>query len=172
MRVVKVVLVTLLILATIAFQGVEAKEKKVKVYLDAPTKVGHNEEFVGYLVEQMRIADFEDDSFELKWVKATEAEFIITMIADKNRLPVQTKNGECTQYVMSLTMDRLVDMTIPDGDGGIRIIRRFEPDRANSLLNQHMGCDPNDVARRAVIDLVKAMGLKPEWKIKFPGRMQ
>lgn len=160
MRVVKVACLTLLFLFVWIFWSATAKEKKVKVYLDAPVEVARNEEFALHLMEQMRIMDFEDDTFEFEWVvKATDAEFIISLIADKNKLPVVEqrvpgKYDMCYQWVMTFDLWK-------KGSG-----------KTKEITNLQVSCDPDEMARRAVIDMVRAMGLKPEWKIKLPGRMQ
>jgi hypothetical protein len=171
-KIVRVVGIVLAILFWIAYIVVASpKSRKVKVYLDAPTEVGRNEEFTGYLMEQMRLADWDNESFEFQWVKATEAEYIITMVADKNKLPVMMKTGEhvyetCFQFILSLTLDKMVDIVLYNREGREMSVRWLDPTKTHHLFNQQMDCDPNEMARRAVEALMASMGLKPVLAVK------
>jgi hypothetical protein len=116
------------------------------------------------LVEQMRLADYDDDSYEFKWVNAPEAEYIISILVDKNKLPVvtETKPGHyetCVQFVMSLVLHKRVDFKY-EGRYGPETMKIMNPLKMHEMMNQQVNCDPDDIAKRAVDALLTAMKLK------------
>lgn len=147
MRILKIVALVLFFYAWISFGVGAAGPKKVKVYLDAPNEVGINEEFSLYLLEAMRQADEADGSFEWEWVPATKAQYIITLVSDKNKLPVMWKSDEhtyntCFQYVATVSLwDKKAMKTV-------------------GRVNQQVDCDPSAMGERAVDALLHWMGRK------------
>ena len=160
-RVAKIAFLTGIILMTLFCQA-NAKGRKVKVYLDAPNNIGRNEEFSLVLMEQMRLADWDNDRYEFVWTsRAFEAEFIITIVVDQNPLHVLVKEGNthtmCKQFLTTTILYKMVD--VREGD---TTRRRTNPDKTNEMVNQQLDCDPNEIARRTVVALEVAMGLKTE----------
>lgn len=161
MRVLKTVGLTLVILLTLFCNAVHGKDRKIKVYMDAPNEIGQNEGFSLHLMEQMRLADYDDDNYEFVWIKkAIEADYIITVIADRNPFQVAAKVGNvtnvCRQFIVTVVIDRIVEIR-----AGEFTRRGVDPDKTHYMVNQQVDCDPDEIARRAVVEMLVAMGLKP-----------
>jgi hypothetical protein len=147
-RIIKIAFITLIILCTMWCQST-AKGKKVKVYMDLHDH-GYNESFSFHLMEHMRLVDEDDKSYEFEWVKrATDAEFIMTFMVDKNKLPVMVRghNGSynsCYQFIAVVHLWK-------KGSG-----------KTHEMLNLQMNCDLDGIAEQAVKAMEVAMGLKTE----------
>lgn len=168
-RALKIAALVLIISMTI-WCNATTQSRKIKIYMDAPNEIGSNEEFSLQLLAEMSKADEEDNNYEFEWIKkAIKADYIITVIADRNPFPVAAKVGNvtdvCRQYVVTIVLDKIVDIKItvhPPGGPPITQVRRgVDPDKTNYMVNQQLGCDPHKIATEAVAKMETAMGLKP-----------
>lgn len=152
MRIVRVVGIVLGLLFWLAYMVVATpKLKKVKVYLYAPD-MGYNESFSYQLVAAMHVADEENKDYELVWVQATEADYIITIVVDKNKLPVAIKEADNSYKMCYQT---------------ISVIHIWQPSRkATGTLNLQVDCDVAEMADRAVVEIETAMGVRPVMAVK------
>jgi hypothetical protein len=137
MRRIVLVLAVLVLGYLIACAIVNAKGKKVKVYVEVPD--GVNCEMFGYQVRQwMHIKDNENDSFEFDWVKeAEDATYIITVFI--------VKDSESCKYATAVQLHK---------KGSEKTFDR---------MNLQINCDIDAIAQKVVEDLEIPMGLaKPD----------
>lgn len=143
----RVTLIAIAIYIYICVGVAMAGPKKIKVYLDYPDQ-GLCESFSRYIWTWMRSFDEDDKSYQFVWVeKAEDAEFIITTIMIKNSVPSiigkdrEGKDRTCYQYVTDVQL------------------WKKNSEKTHEWINLQSNCDPNEIARRAVTDMLKSMGL-------------
>lgn len=146
MRVLKIIALTLTFLLVWSLWVAEAKGRKVRVYMHAPD-MGYTESFSYQLQEAMRVADEEDNSYEFVWVQAKDADFVITVVVDKNKLPVVIKapGNSYNMCYQTISVIHLWSRQAKESTG---------------MLNMQLDCDIAEMADRAVVELERAMGLK------------
>ena len=143
MRVVKVALFTLIL---ISFSVAGPKKREVKIFVTGDREAAFTESFYMAVREWMRISQEDNKNFTFVHVPPSEAEYVVFLLMNKD--------SESCVY------------------GTVMVLWKRDSNKTFEKMDQQLGCNSDEMAKKAVEAMEAAMGLKPSWQIKIPGRMQ